>query len=107
MLPELFPFWGAMSKGIKESLEVFAAVEETAISITDAAQDGFALADIAHAFGPIKAVDAAIDNIGEVDDEMKDLDEAEVRELASAAFRAVRETAIAIKASREAFASQS
>ncbi|MBK1834998.1 hypothetical protein [Roseibacillus ishigakijimensis] len=93
-----------MQKGITNTLEVFEAVESTANAVEEAAADGFAISDLVHAFEPFEAVKHAIADVDEIDDELADLDEQEIRELASAGLRSTKAILDAVTAAKEALA---
>ena len=65
---------------IKNTLEVIAAVELLGVSGKEIAKDGIAIDDLPKALELLKKYDvllAAVDGIGEVVDEAKDIDSAE------------------------------
>lgn len=82
---------------IKETLEVFTALEAVCGGILKACEDGkLGLLDLRHVLEPAKAAAAAVRGAEQVPAELKDVDEAELNQLID------RAAAVAIKAT-EAF----
>lgn len=87
---------------IKESLELLAAVELGAVAGIEIAKDGFGMDDLPKALALVKHSEVLIEGfkgLGEIGDEIKDLDQAELLELGVASFNVIKKIAAAIKAS--------
>jgi len=89
------------TKSIKETKEVLAALNVLSEFIAKMFADGHVnSADFVHVLALLKDLDTfsdAFGNISEVDDELKDLDDAEVIELGLAAYSLVKKTVAAVK----------
>lgn len=86
--------------GIKESLELLNGVEILAVASIEISKDGFGADDIAKALELVKKSDAIIEafkGIDQLDDEIKDLDQAELIQLGVASFSLVKKIAASIK----------
>lgn len=86
--------------GIKESLELIAGIELAAVSGIEIAKDGLGMDDIPKALELIKHSDVlieAVKGIDQIDDEAKDLDDAELIQLGSKAYAMVKKIAAAAK----------
>lgn len=82
-----------MSVGIKESKELLEGIELLAVSAKKIAKDGVSLADLPEAIELLKKLDvlvAAVNGINQLDEELKDLDQAELIELGSKVFSLVK-----------------
>lgn len=89
-----------MSVGIKESKELLAGIELLAVSGLEIAKDGLGADDLAKAIELIKKVDvilAAVKGIDGIDEEIKDLDQAELIELGTLCFALVKKIVAASK----------
>lgn len=94
-----------MSIGIKESLELLAGVELLGVSGIEIAKDGLDMSDVPKALELAKKSDvlvAAVKGLDQVDDEVKDLDQAELLQLGTAAFGMVKKIVAAAKKPVEA-----
>lgn len=86
--------------GIKESLELLAAIELGSVGIIDIAKDGIGADDIPKALDLVKKSDVFVEGVkgfNEIDDEVKDLDQAELIQLGSAAFVMIKKIIAATK----------
>lgn len=86
--------------GIKESKELLAGIEVLAVGGLDIAVDGISWDDAAKAIALAKQSDViveAVKGLDLIDDEIKDLDQAELLELGVAAFATVKAIAAAAK----------
>lgn len=82
-----------MSVGIKESKELLEGVELLAVSAKKIAKDGVSLADLPEAIELLKKLDVLVEafkGLSNVDEEIKDLDQAELIELGSKVFSLVK-----------------
>ena len=90
-----------MSKlGIKESLELLAAVELAAVAGIEIAKDGIGADDLPKALELFKHSEVLIEGVkglALVDDEIKDLDQAELLQLGAVAFALVKKVAASVK----------
>lgn len=89
--------------GIKESLELFAAIELLAISGIDIAKDGFDMSDISKVLELVKKSDVIISGVKDIDmldDEVKDLDQAELMQLGVVAFAMIKKIIAEVKAAK-------
>ena len=77
-------------KGIEQTLELLQAIKETAVVGITALADGFQFADIGKLVSLYKPVSAAVEGIQEVDDELKDLNEAEAIQLGLATYGMIK-----------------
>jgi hypothetical protein len=80
-------------KGIKESKELLEGVKVLAVSAKKIAKDGVSLADLPEALELIKKIDIlveAVKGVDGIDEEVKDLDQAELVELGVAVFDIVK-----------------
>jgi hypothetical protein len=86
--------------GIKESKELLAGVELAAVAGIEIAKDGLGVEDISKALELIKKSDVlieAVKGIDGIDEEIKDLDQAELIELGTIAFSLVKKIVAASK----------
>lgn len=91
--------------GIKESLELLAGVELVAVTGIEVAKDGLGMDDLAKAVELVKKSEVlveAVKGLNLVDDEVKDLDQAELLQLGAASFAMVKKIAAASKKQVEA-----
>lgn len=91
--------------GIKESLELVAGIELVTVSTLDIAKDGLGADDIPKALELVKKSDViveAVKGIDLVDDEVKDLDQAELIQLGTATFAMIKKIVAATKKPVEA-----
>lgn len=90
--------------GIKETLEILASIELCSVAGIEIAKGGLGAEDIAPALELVKKSDVIIEGVKGldlIDDEIKDLDQAELLQLGAAAFNMVKKIASAAK-SKEA-----
>ena len=78
-----------MSIGIKETKEVLLGLEAVGVKAS-VLKDGFQLADIPVLVGVVSPLIDALKGINLVDDEIKDLDQAELAELGAAALGTIK-----------------
>ena len=90
-----------MSLGIKESKELLAGIELAAVAGIEIAKDGLDVSDISKALELVKKSDVlieAVKGIDGIDEEIKDLDQAELIELGTITFSLVKKIVSAAKA---------
>lgn len=68
-------------RGLKETFEIFYALEKLALDSLKAAADGTSFDDINVIFKNMAPLKEAIEGISEVDDEFKDIDISEIKQL--------------------------
>lgn len=89
------------SRGIKESLELLASLEILGVAGVKIAKDGVGPEDLQEGLNLLARsgeVAKGFVGLGEVDDEMKDLDDAELIQLGSAAWKLFKSVKAAAKA---------
>lgn len=88
------------SFGVKESLELLEAIELGAISGIEIAKDGLGADDIPKALALLTHSEVLIkgfQGLGDIDDELKDLDQEELVKLGLASFSMIKKIAASIK----------
>jgi len=92
---------GTMSLGIKETKELLAGIELVAVSGIEIAKDGLGVDDVPKALELIKKAEVILEagkGINLIDDELKDLDQAELLELGAISYNLVKKIVAASKA---------
>ena len=82
---------------IKETKELLAAVKKLSVDVIKGLKDGVQFDDINILIGNIDSIKVAIEGIGQVDDEIKDLDLNEVKELVGEAIDLITAVLAAVK----------
>lgn len=85
---------------IKESLELLVAVEIVAVSGIEIAKDGIDFSDLSKVIELVKkseVITAGVKGLDLIDDEIKDLDQAELMQLGLATFSMIKKIIVATK----------